>query len=68
MTTTTQSLEELAERYEKMPPTKNPWPEDSDYGKLWRKGYRAGVFDQQSKTIATTLRTRASEKGNSNGN
>jgi hypothetical protein len=53
-----QSLEELAERYENAPSTKNPWPEDSDYGKLWRKGYRAGVFDQQGKSIAAALRAR----------
>jgi hypothetical protein len=42
------------------PPTANPWPEDSDYGKRWRRGYNAGRSDAQAKAVAALLRARAS--------
>lgn len=31
--------------------TRNPWPENSDYGKLWRKGHDAGRADQLNRLL-----------------
>lgn len=39
-----------------MADTRNPWPEESDYGKLWRKGYRAGQADTTSRLLPSFLR------------
>jgi hypothetical protein len=37
-------------------PCRNPWPEDSDYGKLWRKGYRAGKSDAIARLTPALIR------------
>jgi hypothetical protein len=61
VTPTTQSLEQLAEKFD-TPPTRNPWPEDSDYGKLWRKGYRCGQRDEARASIVRHLRARTQQE------
>jgi hypothetical protein len=48
----------LAEQFDR-PPTPNPWPENSDYGKFWRRGYEAGKFDAHGRSIANAFRARA---------